>query len=314
MSVTTFTTVNGRILRQNKDGVVHNFVSDPLGSVVMVRDTSGNTVYEAEYDPYGNVQSETGTNPSGLGYVGTLGYIKDSASSMYVRARYLLNNLGRWLTKDPLWPDEAGYVYAGAAPSQVYDPSGKQTTSCCDDNGAWFKDRASHCRSGWTDCPSAQQANCDGLIGSRDCVALADVIRKVAGSCMGMCSQAGGGGYNPNDPWDAATHCCVDCNGRSHGCGVKCCSASVRDYMYTAVGRCALSCLMHHEKLHMLECSSMLPVKGKPPYNECCAYYGQVSCLMKQWNKHCKSSGSPSPNVGKCIEGAWGKGCSSRYS
>ncbi len=124
MSVTTFTTVNGRILRQNKDGVVHNFVSDPLGSVVMVRDTSGNTVYEAEYDPYGNVQSETGTNPSSLGYVGTLGYIKDSATSMYVRARYLLNNLGRWLTKDLLWPSEPGFVYANSAPSVWVDPTG----------------------------------------------------------------------------------------------------------------------------------------------------------------------------------------------
>jgi RHS repeat-associated protein len=126
VSVTTFTTVNGRILRQNKDGVVHNFVSDPLGSVVMVRDTSGNTVYEAEYDPYGNVQSETGTNPSSLGYVGTLGYIKDSASSMYVRARYLLSNLGRWLTKDPLWPDEPGYVYVGARPTLDSDALGEK--------------------------------------------------------------------------------------------------------------------------------------------------------------------------------------------
>ena len=97
---------------------------DPLGSVVMVRDGSGNTVYEAEYDPYGNVQSEAGTNPSSLGYVGTLGYIKDSATSMYVRARYLLNNLGRWLTKDPLWPSEPGFVYASAAPVKISDPLG----------------------------------------------------------------------------------------------------------------------------------------------------------------------------------------------
>ena len=124
MSVTTYTTVNGMILSQAKGGVVSHFVPDPLGSVVMVRDTSGNTVYEAEYDPYGNVQSETGTNPSSLGYVGTLGYIKDSATSMYVRARYLLSNLGRWLTKDPLWPSESGYVYASAAPSQITDRTG----------------------------------------------------------------------------------------------------------------------------------------------------------------------------------------------
>jgi len=124
VSTTTYTTVNGLILRQVKDGVVHNFVSDPLGSVVMVRDTSGNTVYEAEYDPYGNVQSETGINPYEFGYVGTLGYVKDSAFSLYVRARYLLTNLGRWLTKDPLWPSEPGFVYAGAVPTRFTDCNG----------------------------------------------------------------------------------------------------------------------------------------------------------------------------------------------
>ena len=130
MSTTTYTVVNGQVLRQNKDGVVSHFVSDPLGSVVMVRDNAGNTVYEAEYDPYGNVQSETGTNPSEFGYVGTLGYVKDSAFSLYVRARYLLTNLGRWLTKDPLWPDEAGFVYAGAVPTNWSDYLGLSAAYC----------------------------------------------------------------------------------------------------------------------------------------------------------------------------------------
>ena len=123
MSV-VYTTVNGQIICENRGGVVHHFVSDPLGSVVMVRDNAGNTVYEAEYDPYGNVQSETGANPSEFGYVGTLGYVKDSAFSLYVRARYLLTNLGRWLTKDPLWPNESGFVYAGAAPNLATDSFG----------------------------------------------------------------------------------------------------------------------------------------------------------------------------------------------
>jgi RHS repeat-associated protein len=126
LSTTTYTTVNGIILSQATDGVVHHFVPDPLGSVVMVRDAAGNTVYEAEYSPYGQVQSETGTNPSSLGYVGTLGYITDSVSSLYVRARYLLPGLGRWLTKDPLWPNEAGYGYAGCVPNRNIDPSGLQ--------------------------------------------------------------------------------------------------------------------------------------------------------------------------------------------
>lgn len=120
----TYTTVNGQILSENRGGVVHHFVPDPQGNVVMVQDVAGNTVYPAEYDPYGNVQSETGTNPSDLGYVGTLGYITDSPSDLYVRARYLKPGLGRWLTKDPLWPEESGFVYAGSAPNMWVDPNG----------------------------------------------------------------------------------------------------------------------------------------------------------------------------------------------
>lgn len=37
MGVTTFTTVNRSVLRQSDGGVVHNFVLDLLGSVLMVR-------------------------------------------------------------------------------------------------------------------------------------------------------------------------------------------------------------------------------------------------------------------------------------
>jgi RHS repeat-associated protein len=150
MSV-VYTTVNGQILSESRGGTVSHFVPDPLGSVVMVRDTSGNTVYEAEYDPYGNVQSETGTNPSSLGYVGTLGYIKDSASSMYVRARYLLSNLGRWLTKDPLWPSEPGYIYAGADPISMVDRDGLQP------GGFWPDWRGRLCRAS---CAAAAAIAC----------------------------------------------------------------------------------------------------------------------------------------------------------
>jgi hypothetical protein len=56
-----YTTVYGRFLTESRGGTVSHFVPDPLASVVMVQDSAGNVVYEAEYDPYGNVQSETGT-------------------------------------------------------------------------------------------------------------------------------------------------------------------------------------------------------------------------------------------------------------
>lgn len=116
MTVTTYTNVNGQILCQSKGGGVTHFVSDPLGSVIMVRDTAGATVYEAECDPYGNVQSETGTNSSELGFVGTLGSVRGSAFALYVRARNLLTNLGRWLSRDPLWPSLPSYVFGWAKP------------------------------------------------------------------------------------------------------------------------------------------------------------------------------------------------------
>lgn len=133
----TYTNVNGRILSENRGGVVHHFISDPQGNVVMVRDTAGNTVYEAEYDPYGNVQSETGSNPSDLGYVGTLGYVTDAPSDIYVRARYLRPDLGRWLTKDPFWPNEPGFVYAMARPTSISDPTGKKPCAVNNDFDEW---------------------------------------------------------------------------------------------------------------------------------------------------------------------------------
>ena len=53
-----------------------------------------------------------------------------SATSLHVRARHLLTGLTRWLTKDPLWPDEPAYIYAGARPSVEHDPSGMRPSPC----------------------------------------------------------------------------------------------------------------------------------------------------------------------------------------
>lgn len=43
---------------------------------------------------------------------------------MYVRARTYLANLARWLTVDPLWPDEKAYHYVQGKPSYIVDPLG----------------------------------------------------------------------------------------------------------------------------------------------------------------------------------------------
>lgn len=143
------TNVNGQVLCQPKDGMVSHFVSDPLGSIVLsLVDGAGSTVYEAQYDSYGSTQSETGTNPSEFDFVGTLGYVRDSAYSVYVRARYLLTNLGRWLTKDMIWPNESAYTYAESAPSSYVDLTGlfcRTIATPC--NSAQFEKASKWCKS-----------------------------------------------------------------------------------------------------------------------------------------------------------------------
>jgi len=42
----------------------------------------------------------------------------------YVRARYYLANVGRWLTVDPLWPGQKSYGYVNSSPNRAVDPSG----------------------------------------------------------------------------------------------------------------------------------------------------------------------------------------------
>jgi len=121
----TYTTFAGMVVHQRKNGVDTELISDPLGSVVKTKDASGNETSRTEYWPYGEVQSSTGSNPTPFGFVGTLGYYRDLATRLYVRARYLRPDQGRWQTVDPHWPDESAYGYVGSLPNIYSDPTGE---------------------------------------------------------------------------------------------------------------------------------------------------------------------------------------------
>ena len=124
MSV-VYTNFGGRIVYEMRGSENYRHLSDPLGSSIAMIDTSdGSTVCETEYWPYGEVQEETGTRPSPLGYVGLFGYLRDLATLLYVRARHYLPGKGRWLTFDPLWPREGAYAYAESIPCTYLDPFG----------------------------------------------------------------------------------------------------------------------------------------------------------------------------------------------
>ncbi len=131
-----YTTINGMLVHESRGGVESFYFPDTLGNLTTVRSATGVKTYGAEYWPYGEIQTETGTNPSPWSFVGLLGYLRDTASRLYVRARHYRPGLARWQTVDPLWPDESAYGYANASPVYLRDPSGQACSDPCADDGS----------------------------------------------------------------------------------------------------------------------------------------------------------------------------------
>ena len=122
----TYTNFGGMLVHEDRGGVERQYVGDPLGSLVGELDEDQNLTYTAEYWPYGEVRTESGNKQSEWGYVGLLGYLKDLATLMYIRARHYLPHKARWLTVDQIWPTEAPYDYANLAPISLSDTSGQK--------------------------------------------------------------------------------------------------------------------------------------------------------------------------------------------
>lgn len=131
MAVVRYTVANGEIIAEKRNGVRRSYVPDPLGSTIALLDNTQTKTDTFSYWPYGEVQSRTGTTATPFQFVGTLGYYRDATDRMYVRARYLRPNLGRWQTVDPYWPVEEAFGYAGANPLTYVDFSGKSWLPTC---------------------------------------------------------------------------------------------------------------------------------------------------------------------------------------
>src|SRR6476646_1817078 len=100
MATVRYTTVNGEVIAEKRNGVRSLYVPDALGSTVALLDNTQTKTDTFEYWPYGETRTRTGTNPTRLQYVGTLGYYKDRSSKTQVRARELDTQNGRWMTQD----------------------------------------------------------------------------------------------------------------------------------------------------------------------------------------------------------------------
>jgi len=125
MSV-AYTTINGQIVSENRNGVPSDYIPDALGSTIALLSDTHQITDSWTYWPNGQVRTRTGTNPTPHTFCGTVGYHPDVESdSTYVQTRELRPGLARWQTVDPLWPSQAPYAYADSSPVSNTDPTGQ---------------------------------------------------------------------------------------------------------------------------------------------------------------------------------------------
>jgi RHS repeat-associated protein len=123
-----YLTLDGEVLSEKRGASRYVYGVDPLGSVVHLLDSGLNRAGTYVYWPYGEVQSHTGVDTP-LQYVGGLGYYTATTNRVYVRARWLRPDLGRWMTEDPIGFEGGDwnlYGYVGNGPTDRGDPAGLQ--------------------------------------------------------------------------------------------------------------------------------------------------------------------------------------------
>jgi len=123
MATTNYISMDGMLIGEVTGGVMRNYGTDALGSVV---DTASNGVAENtyRYKPYGGTLAKTGSaaDPSFL-WNGGSGYRATTLvnSGYYVRRRHFSSTAAQWTTADPLWPAERIYCYAKSQPVSGVD-------------------------------------------------------------------------------------------------------------------------------------------------------------------------------------------------
>ena len=335
MAVTNYYSINGQIIGESTSGVRTDYLTDALGSVTGTVNQSGVVVNTYRYKPYGDLLSKTGAGADpAFGWVGTQGYkqTQKKFSNFYVRARHYGSSQGRWTTVDPykapVQQYVTRYIYAMMNPIRLIDPTGlycsPKPANCCDNaDKEYEKIRDIRCSGGkWITCPDTFGVGLVAIGGKfdhpKDCDKLLQAIKKIAVTCNGFCSQGSGGGvYDPDTPYGAATYCCTSDNITWKSCGTKCCSnyTTIENWQKSAEDAMEMYCLLVHEDKHRQECTKVQtrPPQENPPINECCAYKSQLDCLVKFYQKRCPGGIDFGNDFSQCLAKSKVQNCKARY-
>jgi RHS repeat-associated protein len=101
-------------------GYLHH---DQLGSTRLLTDAGGEATGMFSYGAYGQLEAQSGSATTPIGYAGQY---TDSASGLqYMRARFYDPATGQFLSRDPIFPlTRTPYLYAYGNPLTFVDPNG----------------------------------------------------------------------------------------------------------------------------------------------------------------------------------------------
>ena len=117
----------GGLVSQRRSGTSSFYGFDLTGNTRALLSPAAGVTDRYRYKAFGDELPPSGTTTNPHRYCGVLGYQRDSATRLYVRARHLGVTAGRWMNRDPL--DLAGgdvnlYRYVTNRPFAGGDPSG----------------------------------------------------------------------------------------------------------------------------------------------------------------------------------------------
>jgi RHS repeat-associated protein len=113
--------------QRNTNVTTSYYGTDVQNSVRILVSSAGVITDNYTYKAFGEEALTSGTTKNYMRYVGGLGYYRDYATRLYVRARHLRSDLGRWASPDPLGIAGGDWNivrYVTNQPVVIQDPSG----------------------------------------------------------------------------------------------------------------------------------------------------------------------------------------------
>jgi RHS repeat-associated protein len=124
----------GRTARRDSAGNVYYYFSDQIGTARMLTNASGTVCYDADYTPFGYEMAYTTSCAQNYKFTGMQ---RDSETGNdHTWLRNYEQNLGRWMSPDPLGGDVINpqslnrYAYVLNNPNTLIDPLGLQPWPC----------------------------------------------------------------------------------------------------------------------------------------------------------------------------------------